>query len=172
VPLSADNVGMALSVPPQRRPVEIARHVPVPVDVAVAVLRQDPRDVIGPRLRAPVPDRETYADLGVEVLGGRRVARDVRVGFGPLIEDDDAMAVPVWWEAAEHPELFPTFDGGLEVRAAADGTELRLVGSYQPPLGSLGRFADSLVGYRIVLASLERLLSAAATRLVTLAATR
>jgi hypothetical protein len=151
--------------------VDLARSVPVAVDVAVAVLQRDPRGVIGSGLRAAAVDGETYTDLGVEVLGGRRVGRDVRVGLGPLLDDDGVVGLPVWWEDADSPELFPTFDGGFELRAVPGGTELRLVGSYQPPLGTLGRFADNLVGHRIVIGSLERLLSSAATRLAMLAST-
>jgi hypothetical protein len=162
---------MALASRRQRRPVERGRCVSVSLGSAVAVLRRDPGAVIGSHVERFMAEGEAYTDLGVEVLGGRRVARDVRVGFGPVLEDDDVVAVPVWWEATEHPELFPTFDGGLELRPAADGTELRLVGSYQPPLGSVGGFADTLVGHRIVTASLERLLSAAAERLVAMATT-
>jgi len=161
---------MALGVQSQRRPVEFARRVPVPVDVAVAVLDREPQRVIASRLETADAGGEAYADLGVEMPGGRRVARDVRVGFGKLLDDDGIMAVPLWWEAAEHPELFPTFDGGLELRPAPEGTELRLIGSYQPPLGALGRFADSVVGHRIVMTSLEGLLSSVATRLFMLAA--
>jgi hypothetical protein len=136
------------------------------VDAAVAALDHDLRGVIGSRLRASVAAGETYAHMGVEVLRGRQIVREVRVGFGPLLEDEGVMAVPVWWEDAEHPELFPTFDGGLELRSASEGTELCLVGSYQPPLGAFGRFADGVVGHRIVAASLEAFLSAVAERML------
>jgi hypothetical protein len=71
----------------------------------------------------------------------------------------------VWWEAAGHPYLFPTFDGALEVRHLGDETELRLVGSYQPPLGHFGYFADGLIGHPVVTASLESVLAEAAERL-------
>jgi len=161
---------MAAAVRHRRHPVELARRVPVPLHTAIAIFSGDPGRVIGSHVSAPV-DGVTYTDVGVEVLGVRRVTRHVRVGFGPVLAEDAVVAVPLWWEAAEHPELFPTFDGGIELWPAAGGTELRLVGSYQPPLGSVGRFADTLVGHRIVTASLERLLSCAADRLVAVATT-
>jgi hypothetical protein len=141
---------MASTATQQRRPVEVARRVPIPLDAAVAVLSEDLPEVIGRRL--PLP-------------GARQLGRDVRVGFGPVLEDEGVTAIPVWWEDAEHQELFPTFDGGLELRAAPDGTELRLVGSYRPPFGALGRFADGLLGHRIVTASLDAFITAAAERL-------
>lgn len=120
----------------------------MPVDVAIRVLAEDPEGVLGSR------------------IGVRHVAREVRVGYGPFLEDEGVVALPVWWEDSEHPELFPTFDGGLELRATDGGeTELVLVGSYQPPFGAFGRFADGVLGHRIVTASLEAFLDAAAERL-------
>lgn len=120
----------------------------MPVDVAIRVLAEDPEAVLRSR------------------IGIGHVAREVRVGYGLFLEDDGVVAVPVWWEDSEHPELFPTFDGGLELRAAAGGgTELVLAGSYRPPFGAVGRFADGVLGHRIVTASLEAFLTAAAERL-------
>ena len=150
--MSAETRGMASTLTLQRRSVEFARRVPVSLDAAVAVLYRDPSDVIGPRVPAPLP-------------GGREIAREVRVGFGRLLEDEGVIALPVWWEDSEHPELFPTFDGGLELRPALDGIELRLAGSYQPPLGAFGRFADGILGHRIVTASLNAFVTTAASRL-------
>ncbi|MDP1806877.1 MAG: hypothetical protein Q8K72_16990, partial [Acidimicrobiales bacterium] len=84
---------------------------------------------------------------------------------GPLMEEDGAVVLPVGWEDAEHPDLFPTFDGGLELYPDGRGTALRLVGSYVPPLGLIGRFADELAGHRIVLASLSKFLADVASLL-------
>jgi len=156
---------MASTVISERQRVELTRTVPVPVDAAVAVLDQDLHRVVGSRLRAPIGDGEGFAELEVGIPGGRQIAREVRLGFGPLLVDDGVTALPVWWEDAEHPEFFPTFDGGLELHSADGGTELRLVGSYRPPLGAVGRFADGLFGRRIVASSLEAFIAAVADRL-------
>ena len=156
-----------------RRAVELVRRVPVPVAAALAIFERDPHRVIGPHLGAPWTDTELHADLVVELFGRRQVVREVRIGVGRLLEDDGILALPLWWQAAEHPQLFPTFDGGLEVRGDELETELRLVGSYRPPLGAVGRFADGVVGHRVVMASLDEFLSAVAERLgATLAATK
>ena len=62
--------------------------------------------------------------------------------------------------------MFPTFDGGIELRPNGDdATELGLLGSQEPPLGAVGRFADGLAGHRVVIASLEALLDDIAARL-------
>ena len=161
---------MALRVTALRRPVERARLVRVPLHAAIAVLGEHPDRVIGAHLETPLEGGAVQAGIGVGFLGGRRILRQVRVGLGPLLDDDGIVALPVWWEDAQHPDLFPTFDGGLELRPAPEGTELRLVGSYEPPLGAFGRFADGVLGHRIVTASLEAFLTAAAERLVVEAA--
>ena len=161
---------MALPATALRRPIERALPVRVPFDVAIAVLGEHPDGVIGAHLDAALEGGVVHAGIGLEVLRGRRIVRQVRVGFGPLLDDDGIVALPVWWEDAEHPELFPTFDGGLELGPAREGTELRLVGSYEPPLGAFGRFADGVLGHRVVSASLEAFLTAAAERLVVEAA--
>ena len=156
---------MAVSLIPQRRPVALAWPVAVPYEEAVAAVTADSHRLIGAGFRAHVDDGPGYTLLGVRIAGGRRITREVRVGFGPVLDDDGVAAVPVWWEDAQHPELFPTFDGGLELRAAPGGTELRLAGSYQPPLGAFGRFADEVIGHRIVTASLQAFLADTAARL-------
>lgn len=97
--------------------------------------------------------------MGVHLGRRLRLQREVTVGFGPFIEEDDGtVTLALWWEAAQQPWLFPTFDGGLEVHDRRDGTELRLVGSYQLPLGQAGVFGDEFLGHRVARASLEAFL--------------
>lgn len=158
---------MARTTDPSRRQVELLRHLPVPVDVAVGVLQSGPQHVIGSQLDG---EWGKVHELRPELVAGRHLKREVGIGFGPLI-DDDVLVLPIWWEDADFPHLFPTFDGGLELRADEGGTEVRLVGSYQAPLGALGRFADSLAGHHLVMTSLETFLGQALARL-TAAATQ
>jgi hypothetical protein len=157
---------MSATLTSHRRPVALARRIPVAVPFAVAVLEASPTRVIGTRLGAVWTGPELNASLSEKLFGGARVTREVRIGVGPLLEDEGALVLPVWWEDAEHPRLFPTFDGGIELRADGEATEVRLVGSYEPPLGTVGRFADGLAGHRVVVASLEALLDGIADRLV------
>ena len=147
-----------------RRSVDVLRYVPIAVDVAVAIVQANPRRLVGTHAGRS-GDAQIRADLRAELPGGASVTRSARVGFGPLMEEEGAVVLPVWWEDAEHPDLFPTFDGGLELRADGRGTALRLVGSYVPPLGLLGRFGDGLAGHRIVLASLKEFVAGVAALL-------
>jgi hypothetical protein len=139
----------------------------MPVTVAIALLGHDPHRFIGSHIGAPWNGTALHGDLAVALFGGRQATREVSIGVGPLLEDEDedAVAIPLWWQAADHPQLFPTFDGGIELRGDEDGTELRLVGSYRPPLGAIGRFANDVVGHRVVMMSLEQFLTAVAERL-------
>ena len=146
-----------------RRPVILARTVRVPADAAHSLLVTDPAAFVG--ASPPASDETGRRRIGIRLLGDVKVQRKVKIGFGPVIEEDDGtLVLPVWWEAAEHPSLFPTFDGGLEVGESGHATELRLVGSCQPPLGRFGAFADDIAGYRVARATLEAFLEEVATR--------
>ena len=157
---------MSATLTSHRRPVDLVRRLPVAASFAVAVLEAAPKRIIGSRLGPVWTGPELNPSLSERILGRARVTREVRIGVGPLLDDDDALVLPVWWEDAEHPRLFPTFDGGIELRPDGDdATEVRLVGSYEPPLGTVGRFADGLAGHRVVVASLEALLDEIVDRL-------
>jgi hypothetical protein len=102
-------------------------------------------------------------------LAGAHFDRIASVGFASVVEEEDGTRVlPLWWEAAEQPWLFPTFDGGLEVRPQDCDTELRLEGRYRPPLGTAGALVNWAILNRAATASLETLLDRLATRLATM----
>lgn len=147
-----------------RRPVSLSRTIPVPSHAVLATLIADAGAVIGVRPGATAQSGRRR--VGVKLLGDVAFGREVTVGYGPpMHEDDGTMVVPLWWEAAEHPGLFPTFDGGFEVEETDAGTELRLVGGCRPPLGRLGAFADDVAGFRVARATLEAFLAEVAARL-------
>lgn len=145
---------------PTRRPVHAISAVHGPYDTVTAVLVDRPAAAFtaGPASAPPVV---------VELGGPANLSRAVRLGWGHwFIDSDNAFTLPVWWEASEHQGLFPTFDGGLELRPAGpEKTEIHLVGSYVPPLGRAGRFADQMVGHRVVCDSVEGFLADITRRL-------
>jgi len=139
-------------------PVLITRRVPVPAAVVNARL-SDPARLFG--ATAPVGDDPAGRHrVPLEVrFAGVRFDRAAAVGFGPPVEEDDGSRVlPLWWEAAEQPHLFPTFVGGLEVCPLGNGAELRLQGHYRPPLGAAGGLVNRTLLNRAATASLEKLL--------------
>ena len=100
-------------------------------------------------------------------LAGAHFDRIAAVGFASVVEEEDGTRVlPLWWEAAEQSWLFPTFDGGLEIRPDDGGTELRLEGRYRPPLGAAGALVNRAVLNRAATASLEALLDRLSARLL------
>src|SRR5918912_1142928 len=120
---------MSATLTSHRPPAALARRIPVAAPFAVAVLEAAPTRVIGNRLGAVWTGPELNASLSEKLFGAARVTREVRIGVGPLLDDEDegALVLPVWWEDAEHPRLFPTFDGGIELQADGAATEIRLV---------------------------------------------
>jgi hypothetical protein len=165
-----DNEGMDSKTIPRRRTVALARGVSVPFDVAVNVITRDPSLLVGSPVTPSWVAPEGRELIGLGLSNGLHLGREVRVGLGTVFSEGDAVVVPLWMEAAEYPHLFPVFHGGLEIRPDGDVIDLRLVGSYRPPLGAVGRFADAMVGHLVVIGSLESLLAAAAERLAAAAA--
>jgi hypothetical protein len=100
---------------------------------------------------------------------GLDLTRDVRTVMGDLTVGIHNARLPLRWEDAARPDLFPVLDATFELAPVSAGrhpmTQLGLFGRYQPPLGRLGSVADTLAGHRIVLESVERFLDELAHRL-------
>jgi hypothetical protein len=141
-------------------PVMITRRIPAPVADVNTILAENPAALLGeldPAAREG-PDGRLLVPLEAR-FAGVRFDRTAAVGFGPAIEEDDGSRwLPLWWEAADQPWLFPTFVGGLEVRPSDGGAVLRLEGRYSPPLGAAGGLINRAVLNRAATASLETLL--------------
>ncbi len=54
--------------------------------------------------------------------------------------------------------LFPIMRGMITVRPNGPATEVRMDGSYTPPLGAFGELFDRIIGRRIALRTVERFL--------------
>jgi len=114
------------------------------------------------------PLRELRVPVGRSTVG-RRV--DARIGHMRLVGRASGLSpsvveIPVQWRAAEHARLFPAMTGVLRVtRAGPDAIEVRLVGSYAPPLGPLGELGDRIAGHDAAVASSRGVLAEVARRL-------
>lgn len=152
--------------PSQGVPVLLTRRIPRPAAEVSALLTADPAAFLGvPGDPVDLPGGRYAVPLVVR-FAGVRFDRTASVGFARVIEEDDGTQVlPLWWEAAEQPWLFPTFEGGLEVRPVPGGTELRLEGRYRPPLGAAGCLVNRTILNRAASASLESLLESLSQRL-------
>lgn len=152
--------------PSEGVPVILTRRIPRPAADVRACLNAAPAALLGdPGQPADLPGGRYAVPLEVR-FAGVSFDRTAAVGFAPVIEEDDGTQVlPLWWEAAEQPWLFPTFEGGLEVRPDDGGTELRLEGRYRPPLGAAGGLVNRTILNRAASASLQSLLERLSERL-------
>lgn len=146
----------------ERRPIEVVCDLIVPFEDVVAVLRTESAVLVA--------DDVTHDGRLIATLRpspGAMVHWDVEVHLGQLLEDGDAVGLPLWWEARRLPAVFPTLEAGLEASPSPGGTRLRLGGHYLPPLGALGAYGDGLRAHRLAQACLEDFLSKVSTRITT-----
>jgi hypothetical protein len=103
--------------------------------------------------------------IGPQRLGDL-VARTVRVRLGTPSARGDLLLVPLRWEDAQHPALFPVLDGDLEI-APLDPDRCRMVlyASYRPPLRGLGKVIDDALLHRVAESTVRAFLLRAADAL-------
>jgi hypothetical protein len=122
---------------------------------AAAILKLD-RD---PIIKAPLEE------LRFEI-GGGAITRRVQATLGAVVYGHDNLLVPLHWNAAEHPHLFPVMDAQLGISdVGGKHIGLHLVGEYQPPLGAIGAAGDALAGHHVAENSLRGFLAEVAQRL-------
>lgn len=99
-------------------------------------------------------------------IGGTEMTRKVQAEVGPRVRADRGIRVPLRWHAEEHPQWFPELEAELRLVPVGDAaTELRLVGTYEPPLGALGALGDRVAGHRVAETALREFLAGVAQRL-------
>lgn len=138
----------------------------VPFDQAGEVLCGDPGLVVADAVTAEDRRARRFSSmLGVEV-GGGGVRQSVEIEIGDPAKADDAISLPVRWQASGRDRLFPVFAGVIDARDEGDDAVLLTVrGTYTVPLGALGRFGDGLIGRRVARHSLIDFVEHAADRL-------
>jgi hypothetical protein len=112
------------------------------------------------------------AALSTEVAGVK-LSRDITLQVGDIREEKTGTSelsritrVPLTWQAAESPGLFPVMTAELSVYPLSPTeTQVELHGQYDPPLGVLGLALDAVVGHRIAEASIHRFVHAVVERL-------
>jgi len=115
---------------------------------------------------------DLVAALSVD-LAGVRVSRDIKIVVGESREEklggtdlSRITRVPLEWQAAASPGLFPAMKAELSVFPLSfSETQVELRGHYGPPLGILGGALDAVVGHRIAEASVHRFLHSVVERL-------
>lgn len=81
---------------------------------------------------------------------GEWMSREVRVRLARSTTPDASVIVPLRWEDARHPALFPVLDGNLEVVSlGSERCRILLYASYRPPFEPLGKVLDQAFLHRI-----------------------
>lgn len=148
------------------RTIEAIVTVPVAPGRARAVLLDDPGTVLAERRSDEQRRTRTFlTELAVGVGGGTALRQEVRMHAGLPNAVGEGVVMPLEWRATGHEALLPAFHGDLELSPRPTGTQLRLIGEYQVPLGVVGRFADGLAGRRVGRRSISAFLEGVARRL-------
>lgn len=100
-------------------------------------------------------------------MSGELVTREVRVRLGqPATTTGGGAVVPIRWEDARYPALFPVLDGDLEVARLDDGScRLVLNASYRPPLEGIGMLLNQALLHRVAESTARSFLGRVATEL-------
>jgi hypothetical protein len=136
-------------------------------------------DTTGIIKRATTSASERASDLEGKLhahVGPIDVSAEISIEVGPM--DDTPMAsgrealrIPIKWKAVHASRVFPVMTAELKVYPlTANETQLELAGSYEPPLGAIGRALDSALLHRIAEASVLQLVQEIARYMRTAAA--
>ncbi|MDA8398943.1 MAG: hypothetical protein M0008_02670 [Actinomycetota bacterium] len=87
------------------------------------------------------------------------IGKEVHCKLGDPRDHGDGFVVPLEWEATGIPGLFPRLEGDLEIAPlGSEGSQISLVGRYDPPLGRAGRLLNSALGHRVAEATIRSFL--------------
>lgn len=134
-----------------------------------------PRDVVASRLRSDTSWLSDHArgasheeELRVRVGPGGHawLEKTVVVRLGGVEESDEALIMPIAWEATGPSGLFPRLEGNLTLIALdPERSELSLDGRYRPPLGRTGKAIDETLLSRAAHATIRSFLRRVAVTL-------
>ncbi|MBI5513570.1 MAG: hypothetical protein HY909_07360 [Deltaproteobacteria bacterium] len=155
------------------RELRIFEYVNRPFEAVREAMKADP---LGLLRRATAAGGQRARSLAVSLrvdVGAVEVAAEIDVSVGTIVEEPalpgvmaPATRLPLRWQAAHAPGLFPTMDAVLTLYPLGpEETQLDLQGKYRPPGGLLGNAVDALVGHTLAEASVKRFLEALAAQL-------
>lgn len=135
--------------------IDFSRRIPGTYWHAAAILKLELDRVV----RAPLEELRFQ-------IGGGAITRRVVADVGPMETHANHLRMPLRWEAAEHPVLFPVMDAVLRISdAGGDHIELHVTGEYRTPFGAVGAVADVVAGRRVAESSIRGFLDVVTQRL-------
>ena len=124
-----------------------------------ARVRADPHALIAENAGAAYRHGERLSLRLTPLLGIPRLGKSIDVDLAEPYEREDRLVIPMHWWAPGATRLFPHLDGDLEFAPlGAKTSQITLMGSYDPPLGFIGRRADVLLLHHIAEASIRSFL--------------
>lgn len=110
----------------------------------------------GPWLPEVVQRSVEKTDKLTTRFGAGPLSKRVSVKMGRARQTGRRFVVPIRIMATGPEGLFPHLDANVEVRALSSGdVEIRLVGTYRPPLGHAGEVLDKMILHRLAEATLD-----------------
>jgi hypothetical protein len=117
-------------------------------------------------------ERRFLARVGFSAPASR-ISKQVELTIGAPEEQGDWLVVPLAWRATGPGQLFPVLDGKLTIQPLGPhSSKLSLSGTYEPPLGAVGREIDQAVLHGVAEATIRDFVESVAARLSELAASR
>jgi hypothetical protein len=158
-------MGRAISMS-QRREIRSYDYVNHPYGQVRDALTADAAGVFRAATRAAASRAHSVAaELRMNVAG-LDVSAEIVLAVGAIEEStgktDSARVtrIPVTWEAAHRPQLFPLMSAELSIYPlTATETQLDFLGRYEPPLGLFGDAVDAMIGHKIAEASVHRFIA-------------
>jgi hypothetical protein len=153
------------------REIRVYDYVNHPYEQVRAVLSQDALTVFRSATRAAEARARSLAaqlrvDLGGLGLAYLSVEADIDITIhsieerGPESGQPPLTQIQLEWEAVAMPHLFPLMKAELSVYPlTSTETQLDFSGVYEPPLGTLGKIVNAVIGHRIADASIHRFVS-------------
>lgn len=140
-----------------------------PVQHSVLLMRSanDVEDALrgGPAGWFPALTDENIGSVGIRVAGVT-IRKRVVIEIGQPFRTTSWAVFPVSWKATFPQRLFPVMTGRVEMRPLdGGGTRLTVSGTYQPPLGSIGRQLDGALMHAVAKATVQELAESIAARL-------
>lgn len=101
------------------------------------------------------------------------LSKAVSVHVGEVRDRGEGFVMPLQWSATGPTELFPVMHADLEIAPLGEQqSQLRLSGSYDPPMGSFGKRLDKLLLHQLAESTVRALLKQLVVALVTEPASR
>ena len=115
---------------------------------------------LGDMARAAYREGEVLrTKIGVGSSTSPLLAKTVEIEVGTPLRGESESEIPITWRATGTPGLFPSMEAGIVIaRLGPSLTQISLRGSYEPPLGAVGRALDRTLFHRVAEASVKSFL--------------